>query len=180
MLFSDVILVSDDLVPIEAHKTILSYSSPFFKKLLCMDNSNSKPFLFLKGVKYEHLVLLMQFLYVGETVIGHEDVGEFIQIGKDFEIETLLSHSEKVSKKSEVGLEDELSEDEEEELSEEEEYELGMDSAGNEEDVSLGEKSSDSDFMKSKETSIEGRASSSSMNFRNDGRKASDATKDTK
>ena len=162
MLFTDVILVSDDFVPIEAHKTILSSASPVFKKLLLMDNNFSKPFLYLKGLKYEHLVLLMQFLYVGETVIDHDDVDEFIKIGKDFEIDSLLSPSENINEKLEVEME--------EELSEEEEFELSIDSTGDGsgsvrkerigdfvtmasdsdiqvEEVSFGEKSDDGDLM---------------------------------
>jgi len=93
--------------------------------------------------------------YVGETVISKDDVDEFIKIGKDLEIDSLLSPSENTSEKSDLRLEDELSAVEEEELSEEEEFELSKDSAGNVEDASFGEKSGDVDLMKSKETNSE-------------------------
>ena len=44
----DVTLASDDGVQIEAHKVILSASSPFFKEVL-KNNKHPNPLLYLKG-----------------------------------------------------------------------------------------------------------------------------------
>ena len=45
----------------------LSACSPFFKKLLKV-NPHPSPLIYLKGVSYESLQLVLRFMYLGETV----------------------------------------------------------------------------------------------------------------
>ena len=89
--FTDITLVSDDLLPIEAHKFILSSSSCVLQKLLQMDLS-PKPVLFLRGIKNYELQALMQFLYLGETSIGVSTVERFLKIAKDLEIKKFMEN----------------------------------------------------------------------------------------
>ena len=110
-LFSDVILVSDDLIPIEAHKSVLSSASPIFKKLLLMNDGTGKPIIFLKSLKHKQLMSLVKFIYIGEIGLTQNEVEEFIEIGKDFDIHDFDIHD---------GFQKEL----EEELTEEEKLEL--------------------------------------------------------
>ena len=113
-LFSDVILVSDDLIPIEAHKIVLSSASPIFRKLLLMSDSNSsKPIIFLKSLNQKQLESLLNFIYVGEVSITQDQVEEFIRIGEEFDIKDFDVH-------------DPFDEELEEELTEEEEFELNI------------------------------------------------------
>ena len=87
-LFADVTLVSDDFIPIEAHKTILSGASELFKKLLVM-NLNAKPWIYLRGVKFQELQAILEFIYTGETKIYENNIEIFIKTFKEFEIKGL-------------------------------------------------------------------------------------------
>ena len=48
--FTDITLVSEDGQALEAHKIILSASSPFFKNILKL-NKHTHPLIYLKGFK---------------------------------------------------------------------------------------------------------------------------------
>ena len=53
--FSDVILVSDELVPFKAHKFILASRSPVFKEMLLTNLHSEQPTIFLKGISSQEL-----------------------------------------------------------------------------------------------------------------------------
>ena len=63
--FSDVTLACDDDKQIKSHKMILSACSPFFQKIL-LNNPHQHPLIYLKGVKFESLKLLLRFMYLGK------------------------------------------------------------------------------------------------------------------
>ena len=63
--FADVTLVSGDGTKFQAHKTVLSSSSTFFRDILLDNNENQRVMLFLKGVKAKELELLLEFIYTG-------------------------------------------------------------------------------------------------------------------
>ena len=65
--FCDVTLACDDK-QITTHKFIISSSSPVFRNIL-KQNSNSHPFIYLRGVKYKDLFNLLNFMYQGEVDI---------------------------------------------------------------------------------------------------------------
>ena len=62
----NVTLVSEDGKHLEAHKVILSSSSPFFLKLL-KRNKHPHPLIYMRGVKADELSSLIDFLYYGEA-----------------------------------------------------------------------------------------------------------------
>ena len=65
---TDVILVSDDLIPHYAHKFVLSACSSVMKEVfLSIDQSITNPLVYLKGVKSEVLQKLLELLYFGEV-----------------------------------------------------------------------------------------------------------------
>ena len=72
-VLTDVTLICDDKVRIEAHKLVLCAGSSFFRDFLVYNNANSHPMIFLKGVKQQELQPLVQFLYNGETTVPQED-----------------------------------------------------------------------------------------------------------
>ena len=86
--FSDVTLVSDDIVQIKAHKTVLSSTSSIFKQLL-MINATSNPILYLKGVKYTELEAIIQFIYTGEAQVYENRIDFFLDASKDLTIKEL-------------------------------------------------------------------------------------------
>ena len=60
--FLDVTVACDEDKQLQAHKVILSACSPFFKSIL-KKNPHQHPLLYLKGVKYEDLVSVLNFMY---------------------------------------------------------------------------------------------------------------------
>ena len=91
--FSDVTLVSDDLVEFLAHKTILSTASPMMKSLLGMSSQQQSSFLYLKGVTQENLEAILQYIYLGETEINEQKVQEFTKIAKDLGMQEMENKS---------------------------------------------------------------------------------------
>ena len=87
--FTDVTLVSDDLVIMQAHRFVLSSSSAIFQKLLSID-SGPKPILFLKGVTSQELESILQFVYLGETRIDTDRINSFLVSAKNLAIKKIV------------------------------------------------------------------------------------------
>ena len=102
--FSDVTLVSDDLVQTEAHRIILSASSPLLKSLLTI-SPRGQTQLFLKGVKHQQLEAVLKFLYYGEVQVPSPEINEFLKAGSDLEITELGNIMEKRGDGSDGGNE---------------------------------------------------------------------------
>ena len=64
--FADITLACEDGQQMSAHKVILAASSPFFHKLL---KRNKQPYqvVYMRGMKFEDLVAVVDFLYNGEA-----------------------------------------------------------------------------------------------------------------
>ena len=92
--FSDVTLVSDDLVPIRAHKFVLSSSSDVFKSLLMMNTNNLHPLLFLKGVKHKELKYIIELIYIGSTKLKEDMSEDFMKAANDLKIKAF--HPDKI------------------------------------------------------------------------------------
>ena len=97
--FSDVTLVSDDLLQTEAHRIILSASSPLLKSLLTI-SPRGQTQLFLKGVKHQQLEAVLKFLYYGEVQVPSAEISEFLRAGTDLEITELGNIIEKKDEES--------------------------------------------------------------------------------
>ena len=76
--FFDVTLACDDN-QLQAHKVILSACSPFFRSVL-KKNPHQHPLLYLKGVKYEDIVSVLNFMYHGEVSVAQEELNSFLPI----------------------------------------------------------------------------------------------------
>ena len=74
--FTDVTLVSDDQIPFQAHRFVLSAFSPVLKNIL-LNNPHSHPLIFLRGVNHEDLYSILQFIYLGEASINFENMRRF-------------------------------------------------------------------------------------------------------
>merc|ERR1712043_97577 len=86
--YSDVTLVSDDQTQFEAHKIVLSASSPVFKKII--DNNPSQhPLIYLRGIQSYELESILQFMYLGEGRCNYERMGEFIKVAKELEVKEI-------------------------------------------------------------------------------------------
>ena len=65
---ADVTLVSDDQIKFEAHKLVLSASSPVLKNLF-LGNLHPHPLIYLRGVQQEELASILEFMYCGEAAV---------------------------------------------------------------------------------------------------------------
>ena len=64
--FTDVTLVCEDGQQVEAHKLVLIVSSPFFQNIL-QKNKHPHPLIYIRGVRYEDLSAMVDFIYRGEA-----------------------------------------------------------------------------------------------------------------
>lgn len=91
--FSDVTLACDDDKQIKSHKMILSACSPFFQKVL-LNNPHQHPLIYLKGIKYESLKLILRFMYLGETKVSEEDLQSFLTAAEELKVLGLSDSSQ--------------------------------------------------------------------------------------
>ena len=90
--FKDVILVCDDQKKIKAHRNVLSFFSPFFLKLFAgeVDAAFNTTVIFLKGIKYQHMEMILRFLYLGEFEVDENQTTatELLSASKTLEFES--------------------------------------------------------------------------------------------
>ena len=91
--FTDVTLVSDDQIQIQAHKIVLSASSRVLKTIL-VNNPHSHPLIYLKGFQSKELQSLLQFMYLGEANINQDSINEFMEKARDLEVKDLIRDAE--------------------------------------------------------------------------------------
>ena len=89
--FSDVTLVCDDGRQTNAHKIILSNSSPFFKEILSI-NKHPHPLIYMRGLKSEDLMTIVDFIYIGEANIFQENLDSFLSLAQRLKILGLLQN----------------------------------------------------------------------------------------
>jgi len=88
--YADVTLVSDDQVQIPVHKFALSSCSSFFKTIL-LNNPHNNPLLFLNGINSTILKSIVDYIYIGEAQLYHEQLDAFLEVAQKLKIEGLLS-----------------------------------------------------------------------------------------
>ena len=102
--FADVTLVCEDGQQVEAHKVILAASSPFFQKLLGR-NKHPHPLIYMRGVKSEDLLAIVDFLYRGEANVFEENLDSFLAIAEELQLKGLMGKTdEKVEEFDEKNL----------------------------------------------------------------------------
>ena len=84
--FADVTLACEDGQQVEAHKVILAASSsPFFRNLL-KRNQHPHPLIYMRGVKSEDLLAIVDFLYCGEANVFQENLDSFLAIAEELKL----------------------------------------------------------------------------------------------
>ena len=91
--FTDVTLVCGDQKTIEAHRLILSACSPVFAKILDQ-NKSAHPWIYLRGIDYEELKSIMEFIYLGASSLDSSKVNEFFEIAADLEVSSITKSQE--------------------------------------------------------------------------------------
>ena len=82
---------------------ILAASSPFFQNLL---NKNMKkhhhPLIYMKGVKFEDLCAIVDFLYLGEANVFQENLDSFLGIAEELKLKGLTDQTRDPENKKEI------------------------------------------------------------------------------
>ena len=87
-ILTDVTLLCEDKVKIEAHKVVLCAGSNFFREFFTSSTRDHLT-LYMRGIRRDQLMPLIQFLYCGETTVPNNKVKEILNIAKELEISTL-------------------------------------------------------------------------------------------
>merc|ERR1712002_532824 len=74
---TDVTLLSADDQQINAHKVVLSGSSPYFQRVLTK-NPNDHPLLFMNGINMDVLKAIVAFIYLGEVQVEQDQLDAFL------------------------------------------------------------------------------------------------------
>jgi len=94
--FFDVTIACDDN-QIQGHKVILSACSPFFRSVL-KRNPHQHPLLYMKGVKYEEILLVLNFMYHGEVNVAQDELNSFLTVAEDLQVKGLSQNQPNSSK----------------------------------------------------------------------------------
>ena len=86
--FTDVTLACEDGYQVEAHKVILASSSSIFKTILTK-NKHAHPMIYMRGMKSEDLVAIVDFVYHGEVNIYQDNLDAFLNIAKELDLKGL-------------------------------------------------------------------------------------------
>ena len=90
--FTDVTLVSSDGFKLEAHKTVLSSSSSFFRDIL-IGNQHPYMLLYMRGVTRKELELLLELTYTGECKVEAAELDSLLRTGKELGLQGLLENT---------------------------------------------------------------------------------------
>jgi len=99
--FFDVTLVCENN-QVQAHKVIIAACSPFFKSIL-RRNPHQHPLLYMKGVLYDDLVSVLNFMYKGEVNVAQEQLNSFLAVAEDLQVKG-LTQSNNDNKESKSNL----------------------------------------------------------------------------
>ena len=92
--FSDVTLVCEDGTQVETHKVILASSSPFFMEIL-KKNKHPHPLIFMRGLKTDILISLVDFLYFGEANVDQEHLEDFLALAEELRLKGMTAAAER-------------------------------------------------------------------------------------
>ena len=86
--FTDVTLACEDGNQVEAHRVVLAASSPFFHNLM-KGNKHAHPLIYMRGMKFEDLLAIVDFLYYGEAKIYQDNLDTFLNIAGELDLKGL-------------------------------------------------------------------------------------------
>ena len=81
---SDVTIICGDRKKLRAHSFVLKACSPIFQTIL--EDSNT---VFFRGVHYEAMKSLIQFMYLGQTAVDDEKLPEFFELAQELQVKEL-------------------------------------------------------------------------------------------
>merc|ERR1719400_1867514 len=72
----------------EAHKVVLVASSPFFLNIL-KRTKHPHPLIYMRGVKPENLMAMVDFFYYGEANVYQENLDSFLVLAEELQLKGL-------------------------------------------------------------------------------------------
>ena len=87
--FADVTLVSEDGQHFEAHKVILASSSLLFQNML-HKNKHPHPLIYMRRLKSEDLLTMIDFVYFGEANVYQENLDSFLAVAEELQLKGLM------------------------------------------------------------------------------------------
>ena len=90
--FSDVTLACEDGTQIETHKVVLILSSPFFMEILTK-SKHPHPLVYMRKVKSENMLAILDFLYYGEANVDQENLDSFLELAGELKLRGLTGAS---------------------------------------------------------------------------------------
>lgn len=105
--FSDVTLVCEEEHQVEAHRFILSASSPFFMNIL-KKNDHSHPLIYMRGLKAKDLTAIVDFIYHGEANILQDDLDDFLALAEELQLKGLAGDKGKEGSKEQTSKEESM------------------------------------------------------------------------
>ena len=91
--FTDVTLACEDGTQIEVHKFVLAATSPFFMEIL-KRNKHSHPLIYMRGLKAEALLAMIDFLYNGEANVNQDSLDDFLGLAGELKLKGLTKTEE--------------------------------------------------------------------------------------
>ena len=87
--FANVTLVCDGQRQLKAHKFVLSACSSVFKSILQYNSAESNPLIILRGIRYEDMEAILQFMYQGETCVSKDRIKDFMKTAEELEVKII-------------------------------------------------------------------------------------------
>ena len=94
---TDVTLACEDGQQVGAHKVVLKSLSPFFRELL-KSNKYQQPIIYMRGVNFEDLTAILDFLYLSEANLYQEKLESFLTIANELKLKGLAKDWENSEK----------------------------------------------------------------------------------
>ena len=86
--FTDITLACEDGQQVEAHKVVLLASSPFFQNILNR-NKHPHPMIYMRGVRSENLIAMVDFFYHGQANVYQENLDSFLVLAEELQLKGL-------------------------------------------------------------------------------------------
>jgi len=102
--FFDITLACAGEKQVQAHKVILSACSPFFKTIL-KKNPHQHPLVYLKGVQYEEVLSVVNFMYHGEVNVAQESLASFLAVAEELQVKGLSQDNNEKAKQTTIPIE---------------------------------------------------------------------------
>ena len=99
--FADVTLACEDGTQIKTHKVILALSSPLFMEIL-KKNKHPHSMIYMRGLKTDALVAMVDFLYYGEANVNQESLDLFLGLAEELKLRGLTGSSTTLNSEEEL------------------------------------------------------------------------------